>query len=143
MAAPLIEVDRADLARFQRDMKRLAPQVIKEFRKDMRTVMKPVADEAKRNAGWSSRIPGAIGLKVTAKKVGIRVSAARAPHGAPYEGKNVSGGSFRHPVFGNRNAWVSQTTRPFIQPAVDANADKITEGLADAVTKAASAVGWT
>lgn len=80
-----------------------------------------VMADAKTNAAWSSRIPAAMSLRTSTKSanagVFIRVDAKKAPHARPYEGFGNRGTSFRHPVYGNRENWVTQATRPFLYPA--------------------------
>lgn len=105
-------------------------RVPNELRKSMRPALRkaaqPIVAQAKANASWSTRIPGSIRLATSfsASNPGviIRASARIAPHARPYEGASGRGQSFRHPVFGNREKWVSQPKRPFLFPAVRAGA---------------------
>jgi hypothetical protein len=59
----------------------------------------------------------------------VRVSAS-VPHARPYEGISQQGSTsyFRHPVFGNRENWVSQATRPYAWPAVLGRRDDANSG---------------
>lgn len=102
--------------------------------------------DAKSRAGaWSSRIPAAISMRpnIGGDSIGVtlRASAAAAPHARPYEGMG-QGGSFRHPVFGNRERWVDQATRPFLWPAVRGRRAEITAACAAAYEDAAREVGF-
>lgn len=135
------EINPAEWKRFLRDLKRLEPEVRKTLIKEFKELLGPLQAAAKSNAGWSSRIPGAIAKSVTTKKVGLRVRGAKAPHGRPFEG--ITGATFRHPVFGNREVWVSQAARPFLKPAVDAHKDEFLEAAGEAVDEAARKTGWT
>lgn len=109
-----------------RGLKRFAPDVDKELRKDLRVIASGVAGEAKSRASWSTRIPAAIGVSVTNRGAGVKVSRRRAPHGPLFErGQRGNRGAFRHPVFGNRDVWVSQRTRPYLQPAIDHHRDDV------------------
>lgn len=109
----------------------------REMGKALREATQPIVDQAKVNAGWSSRIPAAITAKASfsAAKPGvtIRVSTRLAPHARPYEGASGRGDTFRHPVFDNRDNWVSQATRPFLFPAVRAKRDGVVDDLNEAV----------
>lgn len=91
-------------------------------------------------ASYSSRIPGAIQMKANfgARSGGlqIQVDSAAAPHARPLEGTTSRGGTFRHPVYGNRNNWVSQATRPFFFPAVNAGRELHLQNVSDAVKAA-------
>jgi len=103
----------------------LPAEIRRELRPALRRVADPVLQQARANASWSTRIPGAMRISTSFSRrtagVAITVSVKKAPHARPFEnlGRN---GSFRHPVFGDRERWVSQTARPFLFPAV-ASAD--------------------
>jgi hypothetical protein len=97
----------------------LPAAVRKSYDRRVVPVAAVIAADARRRASWSRRIPRAIVSSVIAKGAQITVRAATAPHGPLYEGSG-RGGSFRHPLFGNRRSWYQQRTRPFVQPAVDA-----------------------
>lgn len=84
-----------------------------------------IAAQARANASWSSRIPGAISTSVRFSSRGgavVRVSSAAAPHARPYEGIGNPGSTFRHPVYGN-DWWVEQAERPFLIPARQAKGE--------------------
>ncbi len=98
----------------------------------------PIVMQAKANASWSRRIPGAITMRTTysGRRAGIyiRVDSVRAPHARPYEG--VEGNpSFRHPVYGG-DKWVAQATRPFAAPAIRAGAPRVRAGIEQAISDA-------
>lgn len=102
-------------------------------------------EHARGNASWSSRIPGAMGLRVSTSGrntgVMLRVNSARAPHARPYEG--IDGrGTFRHPVYGDRDTWVAQATRPFLRPAIEATRPAYLKAAEEAVTRAARSGGF-
>lgn len=127
-----------------RKLKRLAPETNKELRKELRSLSDEVAQDARTNAGWSNRIPAAIGVTVTNKGAGVKVSRKKAPHGSLFERGNAgarSAASFRHPVFG-QNVYVSQPTRPFIQPAVDAREPELVTRAEQALRDAVRKAGW-
>lgn len=115
--------------------------VPKDAKRDVRkAIVDATADiraDMARRASWSSRIPGALTTRVrfASASVEIRADARRAPHARPYEGVGNRGGSFRHPVFGNTDAWVSQSTRPFFFAAVDANRKATRDAVERAVLK--------
>lgn len=138
-------IDRDEFRRFMRDLKRLSPESRKAFVSEMKGLAGDMVTSAQRQASWSKRIPGAIKPQVTARRVGLRVQRTRAPHGRPFEGITSTGkrgGEFRHPVFGNRDVWVTQKARPFLLPAVDEHRDEFLDKAGDAVDKAARKTGW-
>jgi hypothetical protein len=112
------------------------------FRKAGQAVMA----DAKTNASWSSRIPAAMSLRTSTKAksagVFIRVDAKKAPHARPYEGFSNRGDSFRHPVFGHREVWVTQATRPFLYPAAVKGRDRVQAAAELAVRQAALRAGF-
>lgn len=133
---------------FQRAVINLA-LIPKAVRKELRPALKKAADmvvqDARGRASWSSRIPGAIGVRVNfgakTEGVAIRVNQKRAPHARPYEG--ITGGStFRHPYFGNRERWYTQRTRPFLQPAARAKQGQVRAAVAKVVDDAARRHGF-
>lgn len=52
------------------------------------------------------------------------------------------GGTFRHPVFGNREEWVSQATRPYAWPAIRGRIPQITADVGTAYENAARECGF-
>lgn len=115
-----------------------------ELRRELRPRIREAGDhivrDMRQRASYSSRIPGAIRMSVSfaAKSGGltIRVDSNRAPHARVLERGNQGGraASFRHPVFGNRENWVTQPTRPFFFPAVMAGRAQLNQHISDAVT---------
>jgi hypothetical protein len=127
---------QSELQRLIRDL----GQIPKDLQKELRPAVKKAAEVVKRDAqarsSWSTRIPGA--MRVVVKLAGsgagasVVVSAAKAPHARPYENLG-NPGTFRHPVYGNREVWVPQAARPFLFPAAQAKADAATEEIDKAV----------
>ncbi|MEV7804989.1 HK97 gp10 family phage protein [Microbispora sp. NPDC088329] len=104
----------------------LPAEIRRELRPALSRVAKPVLAEVRANASWSTRIPGATRISSSFSRrsagVAITVSGRKAPHARPLENLGRPG-SFRHPVFGDRQRWVSQAARPFLFQAV-AGADE-------------------
>jgi hypothetical protein len=100
-----------------------------------------IAGQAKANAAFSSRIPGAIyvrsssGTDVTGASATVGVSATKAPHARVLEDGNTGSSStstFRHPVYGG-DTWVSQDMHPFLGPAKASKEKAITAEIAAAI----------
>jgi hypothetical protein len=127
------------------ELGQLPPKIQTGLRAGFRIAGQTTLSVARGNAGWSSRIPGATSLRAStsARSAGVmlRVNAAAAPHARPYEGMGGRG-SFRHPVYGNRNVWVTQATRPFLRPAVETTQSVYLRAAQDAVSAAAHASGF-
>lgn len=123
------------------DLRAMSTEVRREIRPALKKAAEPMVSTARANASWSQRIPGAIRLAVVKRGVDIRVSKRKAPHARPYEG--IGGNAqFRHPVHGNRDRWVSQKTRPFLEPAVKAHRSEIRPRLLAIVDEAARRHGY-
>lgn len=132
-----------DIERLIKDLGKIPKDLRKELRPGIKWAAKPVLDQVKRNASWSTRIPKAtrLSIKFSGREPGaaIVVNAKKAPHGWAYENKGKEG-TFRHPVYGNRSNWVTQKARPFAAPAVRAKGDEAERRIArivDVVTRAA------
>jgi hypothetical protein len=91
-----------EIRKLVRDFGKIPPELRKELRPALRKGAEPVLAEARRRAGWSTRIPKAtrISAQFTKRRGGvvIAVSSRRAPHGRPYEHLG-NPGTFRHPVY--------------------------------------------
>jgi hypothetical protein len=117
--------------------------VPKELRPAIRKAVKSAADsfvsDVKADASWSSRIPNAVRIFTSFSQsrpgVRVRVDSKRAPHARPYEGLAPGGNrsAFRHPVYGNRDAWVTQSTRPFFRPNVEKHREKVLSAIETAL----------
>lgn len=74
-----------------------------------------------RSTGLRARLSAATRMSVTASGVSFQVQEAKVD---PRYGDVLTAGSegyrWRHPVFGNRNAWVSQQGTPWFYPTVRA-----------------------
>lgn len=123
------------------DLRNMSTEVRRNLRPTLEQAARPIVTQAQANASWSTRIPGAIRLSTLKRGVEIRVSSRKAPHARPYEG--IRGNrSFRHPVMGNRDVWVAQQTRPFLQPAARAHGRQATEKVAKMIDRAARNNGF-
>lgn len=134
-----------EIRKLAKDIGRFPAELRKELRPALKKAAEPIAAGARSRAAWSSRIPGAISLRARLGTrdpgVSLRVLGSRAPHGRAYEG--IRGNSvFRHPVFGHRDRWVEQPTRPYAAPAVEAGAGGVLTAAAEAVTEVARDLGF-
>lgn len=91
------------------------------------------ADAQGRTATFSVR-PRSAGPVVSVIKSGGNPGGAAAleHHGDP--------GDFRHPVFGNRDAWVSQAARPILHEALLANQVGVNRIVQEAMDEALRAL---
>lgn len=130
---------------FVREMGKVPNELRAEIRPVLRESAQRALQQARRNAWWSSRIPGATRISVGFSKrtpgVALVVNKNKAPHARPYENKGRQG-SFRHPVFGDREKWVSQTARPFLHRAAEPWAKEIDADIAKVVDKVSRDIGF-
>jgi hypothetical protein len=141
----MVDSTSDDVRKLINDLRKIGDGVGRNLGKEFKKAAGPVAAQAKANASWSSRIPGAITVGVSSSRrfpgAQIKVSKDKAPHARLFEFPG-RGGSFRHPVYGNREVWVSQEGRPFIRPAVRAKGSGFAEAADRAVDAAAKANGF-
>lgn len=126
-----------------RDMSRALGRVPITLRRELRPALRASGEqmrsEMRERASFSSRIPGAIRLttRFSAKGGGVRltVDGRQAPHARVLEQGNLRGRSshFRHPVFGDRETWVTQPRRPFFFPALVAGRSRMKDQISGAV----------
>lgn len=118
-----------------RDLQRIPVELRKELRPRLTAAGNEVLGDARANAAWSSRIPGALTLRVSfagdRAGVYIEANAKRAPHARVYEG--LVADVFRHPLFGNREAWFAQAARPFLLPAARGGFEAVVDAVDDAI----------
>lgn len=129
-----------------RNLEGIPKDVRKELRPRLRRAVEPIRAAAQSNASWSSRIPASIKISTSfsgsvSGGVFLRAAAAVAPHARPFENQGKPG-TFRHPVFGNREVWVPQRARPFLFPAVRAGRDRVIGAVEDAINDAAASAGF-
>lgn len=135
----------SELQQLVKDLGKIPPDLRKALRPALKKAASPMLADAKRRAAYSTRIPKAIRIAVTYSKktAGVRliVNAKRAPHARTLENLGQRG-TFRHPVFGDRETWVNQDARPFLFPAVFAHAPAISKAIDATVERVATEHGF-
>ena len=128
--------DTRALNRLARDLRRAAPEVYAETRGRIRAVAEVVADGGRSNAeAFSTRIPGTVRVVGAGLSVKVIAGGDAAPDAAPLENKGREG-TFRHPVFGDRQKWVEQQARPFLAPALDERREMVEQEIEAAAVDA-------
>lgn len=127
-----IVVNNADIKNLVKVMRAAGPQLLKEMRKEIRTAAQPVIRDMKAEimsapswpasstSGEMTGVPGAGGIRgkianstrltVSGKGVRIFCSAGSLGSAKVIPAYVDAGASWRHPVFGNTKAWVSQSS---------------------------------
>lgn len=138
--ADIVGVDVSGLTGLARVLDRVEPSLERDLRRGMDAAAEIAAANARREAGFSSRIPDTI--KVTRRgplNRRIRAGGPDAPHAAGYEDK-AGRGEVRHPVFGRWLADVPYAkSHPFLAmddqtvdvavAAIDAAVDSALRGI--------------
>lgn len=115
-----VSIDTSSFAKFARGLAVIDPELKRELRAGLKAAGELVATDARARAGFSSRIPGSIRVSVAGNTIKVIANAKKAPDAKPLEHGGREG-TFRHPVFGDRQNWVAQQARPFLRPALLAN----------------------
>jgi hypothetical protein len=152
-----------DFRSFATDIRDADRDLYRDFRKELKAGGQIVAEEAKRRAAWSTRIPRTIKVSVTLKGVTVSAGGPKAPHAVVYEvGSSRNRGYIRHPV----NAWARndkaaykwsgqggtgtngkqrsspQKIRPYLGPALMAKNDELTAEVATVMDRFAARAGF-
>jgi hypothetical protein len=133
-----VSVDLLNGPQVARQLASIAPEMRRGTTRAIVQGGAPIVAQAKANAAWSSRIPGAITMRPSyaGSRAGIyiRGDSKIAPHLRPYEGA-PGNDTFRHRVYG-RDVWVTQATRPVIAPAIRAGQPRVRAGIEQAISDA-------
>jgi hypothetical protein len=148
-SAPSFFIDTSQLKEFGKRLRATSPAVAKVLRLRLHEVGDVVAEAAREEASFSTRIPGSIKVRVSGfgvKIVGNATATGAAPEGtapdaAPLENKGQSG-SFRHPVFGDRENWVDQKAHPFLAPASERTKVQVEEMALSIIDDTLKSVGF-
>ena len=131
-------IDTAALRSFAKAARSSDAAVAARLRIGLRTAGDLVADEARRRADWSSRIPGTVTVTVRGPSARVSAGGESAPHAAAYENQGREG-VFRHPVNAWARSdraewkWASQQARPFLAVSLEMHADEAAEIIAGSV----------
>lgn len=135
--------DASSLRKLGSQLRKSRPEVYRQVRRAVLAEAQKIAEAARVNASWSSRIPGSIRAGTTGGGMTavVRAGGKSAPHAAALEHAGRQG-TFRHPVFADQSksrgewTWVSQEAHPFLHPAALARLDETVEALGRAVQAA-------
>lgn len=121
-----VKVDAKDLSKLYADLKGVEGNLRVELRRGIKSAAKPMVGAARDAAGFSSRIPGSVTTKVSfaarGAVVAIEAGGSKAPEAAPLNARGKHG-TFRHPVYGHMDRWVSQQAQPFFDGPITGHAD--------------------
>ena len=144
----MIKVDLNQLSwELKETDKKFAGALRKNIRAAVTAAGADLVSAIKSEASWSKNIPGAVGMKVKfntkSSAVTVSVNRTKAPEAKPLElGSRNNPGYIRHPVFGRRDLWVSQRTRPFMAPAIRAQGPGIDLAMQTAIDQTVEESGF-
>ncbi|MCU1494810.1 MAG: hypothetical protein JWO62_2574 [Acidimicrobiaceae bacterium] len=137
-----IGLDTTDFARFAKALRKSQPELAKGLQVKLRAAGMIVAAEAAVLAGSASvTIPPSIKVRVS----GATISVVAGGNGIPLAGlmeignkgaSQAGAADFRHPVFGDMNVWVAQSTHPFLTPALQSAAPAAEAAAVEALDEA-------
>ena len=138
-----LSIDATELKQFAKVIRAASPKAATHMRQKLREVGEMIAEDARTKASWSTRIPQSIKVRTAGVKVSIVAGDANAPHARPYEvGSKRNRQEVRHPVFGNRQVWASNPTRPFLLPALRAREAEVQAAILKVIDETASEAGF-
>lgn len=129
-------IDTSEFHEAARALRKADAVLNRELRSSLRAAGFIVAERAKILAGaHSKKIADTIKVRTAGAGVEVRAGSADVPTAVLYElgnqqrrsriGVAQEGGTFRHPVFGNRDVWVDQPRYPFLAPAAALSAAEV------------------
>jgi hypothetical protein len=138
------KIDTSDFRRVAEQIRMLGPSLGQQLTLRIREAAEEVAEQAKKNAGWSKEIPKTIKVaSVKGSTAEITAGGKYVPTAKWYEAGKTASGRWRHPLFGNTKKWYPQTRplRPFLTPALEDQRPNIEAKVATALTDAIHAAG--
>ncbi len=132
-----MSVEFTSVRQLAREFGSVPMELRREIRPRMRAAGTAVQNDIRSEAAkFSSSIPKAVRMTTsfTSKTGGVRiwVDAEKAPGARPVENLGREG-TFRHPVFGNRERWVEQQAHPFFFPVISRHRARVRTLVEDAV----------
>lgn len=141
-----LTVDVTDVVAFAHEMALAAePNITRELGVALRTSAKPIAATAASLAPSLSGSATQIGptVRVVGGVTKIAVKAGFEGRSEPPAKAFEGPGPFRHPVFGNRNVWVSQAPKPYLRPAIEQHKAAVALAADEAVFRVLYEAGFT
>ena len=150
-----IRIDAREFGALLRDAKAFDADLSRRLRKSIREAAKPAVDDvksavqsipAKRDRGVRRGIAAGVGLRINSGSskggaVTIAASGNRVPGPHRAMVRLLNKPSWRHPVFGDKQHWVTQSGRPYFGSVILTHRENILRAVEDALNEAAAALG--
>lgn len=132
-----MKADSSDLSRFARRLVRESDKEIQtDLRKSARAAGNLVRDDA-RSRTDSVKAQKSLRVGVSGATVTVTAGSKAQPLPKLLEGDGTPG-TFRHPLFGNKDRWYEEARKPYLHPALEAKRDQVTDMLGAAGLRATS-----
>lgn len=136
-----VVVDLHELNDLARALRTVAPEITKALHSELKsTVEQNVTQRARMK--WAENSSQRSTIQTRRSGLTVSVTAGR---GENHPGQshafehNGDAGTFRHPVYGNRDVWVDQEAHPFLGPSLIAGGNAVMTDVANAVERAIDA----
>ena len=140
-----IRVRELDPGEMQRTYAAFSTALKAQYRRAVSRAAVYLVDAVHSNTGWSHKIPPATSASVSFSPVSagvtVQVDDAQAPNAAPINHRD-QGGTFRHPVFGNRENWVPQKAIPFMLQSYNQGVPLFVADMEKVAAATAAAAGF-
>ncbi len=138
--SPGMGLDLREFQRFARALRKAQPELALGLRVKLRAAGEIVAGITRSNfAAASTSVPPSVKVRVSSATIAVVAGGPGVPMAGLLEMGNKGGrgaDTFRHPVFGNRAAWVDQPMHPSLGPAVEQGSEAVYEAAIDALDEA-------
>lgn len=138
-----------ELAQLGRQLKEAPKELRKELLAEIRKEGKPAVEDVKRQTDDHLPRRGGLAERVARQSYGVRTRLAGRSAGVRIQGtgrtvralRSIDAGSLRHPVFGNRDVWVSQSVRPgFFTEPLENDAPRFRRAIEKAIARTSNEV---
>lgn len=119
-----------------REIRGVARPLVPDLQSAVRALpdVSPAAAEPSLREAVASQVT--VGARLSGRSTGVKVTVGtkKDPRGFRFAGRKLNRrGGWKHPVFGNREAWVTQTGREWFEPTILRRRDEVTRAVMDAV----------
>lgn len=149
----MITVNSTELRRFKVAADNADKRIVRSVRKQLRVIAEPAVEKVKsevraggNGGGSTDAIAAATGLRLSFAKSGggVRITTTNARLDSDHKGfvAAFNKPTFRHPVYGNRAVYVSQSGRPYFGKSIAEVFDKTAErAMREVFVEAVRAIG--
>ena len=123
-------------------------QLEKDLRKAISRALKPATKAVRASvpqympSGYAPVLAKALRLRTSNLTSGLRITGQAAGNPRPRKVTDLNRGRLRHPVFGNRDIWVTQTVRPrFFDEPLQTRAPRVRAELDTVLDEVAAKLG--